>query len=224
MRIVTRIVLWAVIVFLGWKLVKAINGPVEFNKVKEARYAKVIEKLKDIQSAQLAYQTLNGKFTDSYDTLIHFIETAEFAITTSRDTSYPDRETNIAFGLDPEDGGYYKEDIIIDTIGFRTVKDSLFKNSNRYTKMMEIPIKDVNDKIELRAGHIERKGSQYAVFEARVAKDLILKDQDQNLVAQEKNTQSVDGVNGPYIQVGDMENINTSGNWPKFYDSNKENK
>jgi len=224
MRIVTRIILWAVIAFLGWKLVKAVNGPVEFNKVKEERYAKVIEKLKDIQSAQLAYQTLNGKFTDSYDTLIQFIDNAKFAITSARDTSYPDRERNIAFGLDPEEGGYYLEATIIDTIGFKTVKDSLFRGTDRYKKMMEVPLKNIDEKIELRAGHIERRGSQYAVFEARVPKDIILKDQDPNLVVQEKNVQSVDGVNGPYIQVGDMENINTSGNWPKFYDSKRENK
>src|SRR5690625_4922411 len=112
MRIVTRIVLWAVIAFLGWKLVKSINGPVEFNKVKEDRYAKVIEKLKDIQAAELAYQSLNGRFIGSYDSLVRFIDTAQFAITTRRDTSFADRERNIAFGLDPEEGGYYKEEII----------------------------------------------------------------------------------------------------------------
>lgn len=221
MKIVTRIVLWAVIAFLGWKLVKAINGPVEFNKVKEVRYAKVIEKLKDIQSAQLAYQSLNGKFTGSYDSLIQFIDTAQYAITTRRDTSFADRERNIAFGLDPEDGGYYLEETIVDTIGYTTVKDSLFRGSDRYKKMMEVPLEWVSEPIELRAGHIERKNSRYAVFEARVPKDKILNDQDPNLVTQEKLVQSVDGVNGPYIQVGDMEDINTSGNWPKTYEPRK---
>lgn len=226
MRIVTRIVLWAVIAFLSWKLIKSINDYVEFNKIKEARYAKVIENLKDIQAAEIAYQTLNGKFTDSYDTLIRFIETGQYAITTSRDTSFPDRERNKAFGLDPEEGGYYLEVTIIDTIGFKTVKDSLFRGSDRYKRMMNIPLTDIDvqEKIELRAGVIERKGSNYSVFEARVAKDIILKDQDPNLVVQEKNTVSVEGVNGAYIKVGDMEDINTSGNWPTLYDSNKRDK
>lgn len=219
MKIVIRIVLWAVIALLSWKLVKVINGPVEFNKVKEERYAKVIGKLKDIQTAQLAYQSLTGKFTNSYDELIAFIDTAEYAITTRRDTSFADKERNKAFGLDPETGGYYLEAVIVDTIGFMPVKDSLFKNTDRYKKMMEIPIDGVTEKIDLQAGQIERKGSHYAVFRARVAKDIILADQDKNLLIQEKLTQSVDGVNGEYIQVGDMEDINTSGNWPKFYET-----
>jgi len=221
MRIVTRIVLWAVIAFLGWKLVKAINGPVEFNKVKEVRYAKVIEKLRDIQSAQLAYQSLNGKFVGSYDSLIQFIDTAQYAITTRRDTSFADRERNIAFGLDPEDGGYYLEEIIVDTIGFKSVKDSLFAGTDRYKSMMKLPYDWAPGEVELDAGFIERKGTKYAVFQARVAKESILKDQDPNLVAQENLVQSVDGVNGPYIQVGDMNEINTSGNWPEFYDSRR---
>lgn len=223
MKIVTRIVLWAVIAFLGWKLVKSINGPVEFNKVKEVRYAKVIDKLKDIQSAQLAYQSLHGGFTGSYDSLIRFIDTAQYAITTRRDTSFADRERNIAFGLDPEDGGYYAEATIIDTIGFTKVRDSLFGGSDRYKTMMEVPLEWVTEPIELRAGRIERKNSTYSVFEARIPKDQILKDQDPNLLTQEKLVQSVDGVNGAYIQVGDMEEINTSGNWPKHYEPRKKN-
>lgn len=219
MKIVIRIVLWAIIAFLAWKLVKVVNGPVEFNKVKEERYYKVISKLKDIQTAQLAYQSLTGKFTDSYDDLIAFIDTAEYAITSRRDTSFADTERNLAFGLDAETGGYYLEAIIIDTIGFMPVKDSLFKNTDRYKTMMNIPIDGVDEKIELKAGNLERRGTSYAVFQARVAKELILKDQDRNLVVQEKLTQSVDGVNGEYIQVGDMDDINTSGNWPKFYET-----
>lgn len=219
MKIVIRIVLWAVIAFLAWKLVKVVNAPVEFNKVKEERYYKVISKLKDIQTAQLAYQSLTGKFTDSYDDLIAFIDTAEYAITSRRDTSFADTERNLAFGLDAETGGYYLEAIIIDTIGFMPVKDSLFRNTDRYKTMMNIPIEGIDEKIELKAGNLERRGTNYAVFQARVAKELILKDQDRNLVVQEKLTQSVDGVNGEYIQVGDMDDINTSGNWPKFYET-----
>ena len=43
MKIVVQIVLWVLIVFLGWKLYDSINGPIKFNEIKEARYAKVIK-------------------------------------------------------------------------------------------------------------------------------------------------------------------------------------
>ena len=36
MKLVIQILLWIVIIFLGYKLYKSVIGPVEFNKVKEA--------------------------------------------------------------------------------------------------------------------------------------------------------------------------------------------
>jgi len=216
MKSVIQIVLWVVIVFLGWKVYSSITGPVEFNKIKEARYTKVIKNLKDIQKSQLAYKEVTGQFTGSFDSLIRFLDTAQFAITQRRDTVYDDVERNKAFGIDE---GYYIEESILDTLQFTSIKDSLFGNSDRYKTMMKVPVEGVDAEFELRAGEIKRQDASYSVFEARVAKDVVLHDLDKNLVIQEKQVQSVDGVNGPYIQVGSMDDVNTSGNWPKIYDS-----
>lgn len=216
MKLVIQIVLWVVIVFLGWKVYSSITGPVEFNQIKEARYQKVIEKLKDIQKAELAYKEITGEFTGSFDSLIQFLDTAQFAITERRDTVYDDVERNKAFGIEK---GYYIEESILDTLGFTPVKDSLFRGTDRYKNMMVVPIEGEEAKFELRAGKIERNNASYAVFEARMAKDIVLHDLDKNLVIQEKLVQSVDAVNGEYIRVGSMEDVNTSGNWPKIYDS-----
>jgi len=56
----------------------------------------------------------------------------------------------------------------------------------------------------------------------KVDKDVILSDLDKTLLAQEKQVNSVDGVNGTAIKVGSMDEIDTSGNWPKLYDSANE--
>ena len=48
-------------------------------------------------------------------------------------------------------------------------------------------------------------------------KDVILYDQDKNLVKKEEQVVSVDGVNGPTLKVGSMDEVNTNGNWPKNY-------
>ena len=45
---------------------------------------------------------------------------------------------------------------------------------------------------------------------------------DKDLLTQELQVQSVDGVNGPDIKVGSLEDVNTSGNWPKIYDAPKD--
>ena len=48
MKLVIQLVLWIVIIFLGYLIFNAIYEPIQFNKVKEKRYAKVIENLRDI--------------------------------------------------------------------------------------------------------------------------------------------------------------------------------
>ncbi|MCW8981378.1 MAG: hypothetical protein OQJ83_08320, partial [Altibacter sp.] len=210
---------WIVIAFLGYQLYTSISGPIAFNEVKEARYAKVIKNLKDIRDAELAHQEITGNFTGSFDSLVRFIDTAQFAIVQRRDTSFADVAKNKAFGIDE---GYFIEKVLIDTLGYTPVKDSLFGGGDRYKTMMNIPVEGVDTKIELRAGKLKKNDATYSVFEARVPKDVILADQDKDLLAQEKQVVSVDGVNGPYIKVGSMNEVNTSGNWPKIYDTVKD--
>lgn len=211
MKIVLQILLTALIVVLGYFTYKSIYGPVEFNKIKEKRYAKVIDKLKDIRDAEIAYKEVNGKFVGSYDSLIRFIDTAKFVVTQRRDTTYLDLEYKKRYGVDE-----YKEDVVIDTLGYASVKDSIFKGSDRYKTMMNIPFTD-GKTFDLKAGILNKDDNKIAVFEAKVDKSDILSDLDQDLVVQEKQTIAVDGVNGAYIQVGSMTEVNTSGNWPKNY-------
>lgn len=220
MKLVIQIVLWIVIIFLGWKLWNSVMGPVEFNKIKEARYVKVIQNLKDIQAAELAHKEITGSFTGDWDSLINFIDTAKFAITQRRDTSYADVAKNKAFGISE---GYFIEESLIDTLGFTPVKDSLYGSTNRYKTMMNVPVEGVDAKFDLKAGKITKNDATYSVFEAKVSKKVVLGDLDKDLLAQEMQVQSVDGVNGPDIKVGSLEDVNTSGNWPKIYDATKEN-
>jgi len=219
MKIVIQLVLLVIIGVLGYLLYNSISGPVRFNKVKEARYRTVIESLKDIRSAQLAHQEVTGEFSGNFDGLVKFIDTAQFAITQRRDTSYADVEKNKAFGIDE---GYFIEEVLIDTLRFQSVKDSLFKDSDRYRTMMKVPIEDIDANFEVQAGVLEKNDNSYSVFEVKVSKDVILHDLNKDLLFQEKQVNSVDGVNGAYLKVGSMSEINTSGNWPKVYDTTKE--
>ncbi len=220
MKLVLQIFLWLLIVFLGWKLYSSVNGPVEFNKVKVARYTKVIKNLKDIKSAEAAHKVLMGKYSGNFDSLVQFLDTAQFAIVSRRDTVTTDVEKNKAFGIDE---GYYLDAVIIDTLGFTMVKDSIFAGTDRYKTMMNIPLEGIDAKFEIASGTIEKNGIMYSVFESKVSKDIILQGLDSDLVGQEKQVVSVEGVNGPTIKVGSLTEVNTSGNWPKLYDG-KENK
>lgn len=219
MKLLIQIVLWAIILFLGYKLFDSVYEPTKFNQEKERRYAKVIDVLKDIRTAELAHLQITGKFNSNFDSLVRFIDTAQFAITQRRDTVYPDQVRNRAFGLHPITGGYYMEDVIIDTLRFQSVKDSLFRGSDRYKTMNIVTIKGENVNITLDAGSIMRGDRKISVFEATASKDEILHGLSRDLIIQEKQTISVDGVNGTHIRVGSMTDVNTNGNWPKQYDS-----
>ena len=64
----------AVIVFLGYQCYESIMVPQRFETIKKQRYDRIIQKLKDIRTAQEAYRTEKGKYTASFDTLINFIK------------------------------------------------------------------------------------------------------------------------------------------------------
>lgn len=209
--------LWVAIIGLSYLVYKSVVGPVEFNKVKEERYIKTIANLKDIRNSQLAYRTVNGKFADTFDELVQFVETAHFTITQRRDSSIVDQEMTKRYGVTS-----YKDLLVIDTIGTVPVKDSLFKSSTRYKTMMNIPIEGVNAKFEMKADFITQNDIKVPVFEVKVAKDILLHDQDKNLLIQENQVVSVDGVNGTHLKVGSLTEVNTNGNWPKIFGSNDE--
>lgn len=205
---ILHIVLWAIILFLGYTTYKSVYGEIEFNQLKEKRYALVIDKLKDIRDSQLAYKTVNGKFTDNWDELVKFIETGKFTITQRRDSTVLDAEMTRRFGVDMT-----KDIVVIDTLGTVPVKDSLFGADTRYKTMMNVPVGEPGAKFKLQAGKLD----EIPVFEASVDKSVLLFDQDKNLLAKEKEVVSVDGVNGPMLKVGSMTEVNTNGNWPKNY-------
>lgn len=212
MKGIIQIALWVVIVFLGYLIYNSIQEPIEFEKIKKERYMPVLKKLEDIRISEIAYKDVNGYYADDFDELVSFIDTAEFVLTQSRDTSYLDEEYKEIYGVDK-----YVPDIIIDTLGFASVKDSLFKDTNRYKEMMYIPNTDKKEKFELDAGVIIVNDNEIPVFEASVDKAVILKGLNENLIEREREKQSVDDINGSHIKVGAMNRVTDSGNWPKDY-------
>lgn len=209
-------VLWILIVFFGYKLYNSIYEPIQFNKVKTERYADVIRTLKDIGSAQVAHKSVTGIYAQDFKSLVAFVDTAQYVLVEKRDSSY--LEYDRVYRID-----MLREVQIIDTLGFASVKDSLFGTSDSYKTMAKVPIKDVDTSFSMKADIIDKNGYQVPVFEVRVAKDIVLHDQNAYLLEQEKATVSVDGVNGPDIILGSLSEVSTNGNWPTIYDAGTQN-
>lgn len=205
-------VLWIFILFFAYKLFYSIYDPIQFNNVKVTRYADVISNLKDIGKAQVAHKSVKGYYAQDFKSLIKFIDTAEYVIVEKRDSSY--LEYDRIYRID-----MLREVQIVDTLGYVSVKDSLFGQSDHYITMMKVPVKGIDTSFVMKADVIEKNNYPVAVFEVSVSKDLVLHDQDSYLLEQEKATISVDGVNGPDIVLGSLTEVSTNGNWPTIYDA-----
>src|SRR5690606_9865575 len=156
---VLTIALWVIIAFLGYTTFQSVYAPVLFDQEKEQRYTAVIKNLIDIRNAELAHRQVTGQFTDNFDNLVKFIEEAKFTITQRKDSSVRDAVLSKQFGID-----MYKDIVVVDTLGTVPVKDSLFKNSDRYKTMMNVPAGKPGEKFNLQAGFLEKDGVKIPVF------------------------------------------------------------
>lgn len=217
MKLVLQLVLWVIIGALGYLLFNAIWGEVKFNELKEKRYKAVIENMRDLRQAQLAHKTVTGTYEKDFDKLVTFIDTAVFTITQRRDTTVLDEEETARVRVDS-----YKEITMIDTLGTRPVKDSLFKGSNRYETMINVPLEGVNAKFTMDAGRIQKGTNTYPVFEISVKKEILLSDQPRDFVNKEKQMVSVYEVKGDALTIGSMHKIYTNSNFPSSYGADDE--
>jgi len=79
-QIILEFILGVLIVFLTVAIVRSINKPVNFNKQKAYRESVGVQRLKDIRTLQVAYKSVNGKFTSTVDSLINFYNTGNMTV------------------------------------------------------------------------------------------------------------------------------------------------
>ena len=68
-KILIECVLLVAIVGLVYVFYSSIMEPINFNKEKARRETVAIQRLKDIRTLQVAYKSVNGKFTSTVDSL-----------------------------------------------------------------------------------------------------------------------------------------------------------
>ncbi len=197
MKAVIQFVLFIIIVALGYMVYDSIMEPVRLNQEKNKREKAVVQRMKEVRSAELIYKQLNGKYIDKWDSLIQFIDSAEIPV--------------VKIIPDPTDTTYTLT--INDTVGFVRVYDSLFHSGNKVdlNHFMIIPFSG-SDTIELHAGELDRGGVTVQVFEAKAPYSSYLKGMDEqfviNLTAGKKDIDLYAG-----IKVGSMTEPSTDGNW-----------
>lgn len=199
------VVLLVMALVLGYLVYDSIIAPVSFKKERDKRYKAAIAKLIKIRNAEMAYKKVNHKYTGDFQALFQFIDNGEFVLTSRRDTSF--QRYDKRYRIDKE-----IDSVIVDTLGFRSVKDSLFKNYD-YRQLEVVPLV-TGEKFELKASSLEKNAMLNPVFYARVSKSALLKGLDEKFIREDRANPTAN-VQGTYLQVGSLEKITTSGNWPK---------
>lgn len=208
MKTVIQIILALVIVALGYALYKSIQTPIEFEKVKNARYEATIQKLKNIRTAELAYKDEHGKFTGSFDTLINFIKFDSLSIV-KKIGRIPD--SLLEAGM-TEKEALRKGIIERDTMKI-AIKDSLFREEFKADELWRVP-STKNDSFHLGAKIVESGNVEVPIFEAKVHNDVLLHGLEKQLVINLNERMKKKQNKFPGIKVGDLEKPNNNaGNW-----------
>ena len=79
-KLLTWLVLPAIIVALVYAIVTSILKPVNFNKETARRTEVAVQRLKDIRTLQVAYKSVNNKFCSTVDSLKDFYLNGEILV------------------------------------------------------------------------------------------------------------------------------------------------
>ncbi len=183
-RKIIQIVLLIVVVILGYLVYETIDEPIRFQKEKEKRYAKVIERLKQIRKAEITFREVKGHYTGSFDTLLYFLKHDSLPLV-KKIGMIPD---SLLDSLTEEDA--IKKGLIVRDTSYIPVLDSILTNVN-VDSLPYVPYTK-GAKFKLHAGLISVSGTKQPVFEAIDSKPFDPEDT---------------------LKVGSMTEVTTTGNW-----------
>lgn len=205
---IIQLILALAIIGLSFYIYKLIATPIKFENEQKVREAAVIERIKDIRTAERQFKSKYQRFTASFDTLINFVLTE----TMEGERKIVDEDDSVAMAQLKR---LKKKNI--ETFTF-SVKDSLFKHLSEkdVRDMRYIPFTDNQTEFILEAGIINTESkiviptvecrAPYIAFLDTVAyrQEII------NLIDNDMNNRN----RYPGIKFGSMESGNNeAGNW-----------
>ncbi|HOY51594.1 MAG: hypothetical protein KA780_00545 [Prolixibacteraceae bacterium] len=209
MKTVLQVVLFLVAIGLAYLIYASIQRPIDFKKEQTARYNATIERLKDIRKAELAFKDVHGRFTGSWDTLLHFVKFDSIRmvrkignITDSMLEQGITERKALQLGL-----------IVRDTIR-ESVLTSVFGDDYEIDQLKYIPVPDTVAEFQLGATVIATgSGINVPVFEAKAHNNILLRGLDEQLRINLNDQRRVQNKY-PGLKVGSLtETNNNAGNW-----------
>ena len=228
LKIGIEIALAAIICLLVWVTVKSVQKPVKFNNELKARSEVGIQRLKDIRTLQVAYKSVNGRFSPSVDSLKIFYETGKMDIVMqigSNDDSLAVANTEAIKKankrLKPAEMTAKLQEayaagtkVVFSTVTEISVKDTLFRSRPDFCidSLFYIPFSG-KQLTEMESTIKTVSGVQVPLFEARMPYKALCKGMD-NQLRINKDAECRDQNKYEGLQVGSVTAPNNNaGNW-----------
>lgn len=210
MKIIIHVVAAAVILFLAYMLWDSIMQPIRFQKQADWRNSLTVQKLKDIRDAQVAYKSVYGAYTGSFDSLENFVQNGKLkivkAIGNIPDSFYDKYPRKLAETKAIEAG------IVTRDTSEVSCYDSLCKGKYDVSKLRMVPIVDVPFTMAMDTIETSSK-AKITVFEAKTPYDDYLKGLDRQEIVNLNDEAKTLG-RYPGLKVGDLKEFNNNaGNW-----------
>ena len=199
-----RLILWPVIIILAFLVYKSPINLKEFQEETHYRKAAVIQDLKDIRTAQIAYKDRYKTYADNFESLVSFIKNDSVLLIKAIGET-PDSLT--------EEQALKAGIISRDTI-YSPVMESVFGENylvtrdNRFSfdinELSKVPFTNGQSSYEIDAGRVEKGKVVVQVFEVSTQYKTFLND----LNADNKGINLED-----FIRVGSMSEASINGNW-----------
>lgn len=227
--IIINILLFAVIVFLAWQVVKSIQAPIKFNNELATRETPIKVSLVDIRNAEVFYKQAHNKYTADFDSLVNYCKTDSIPIVSMRPKIIVNESFDTIFSTS------------IDTLKFIKIADSIASLRKQFIQELEIQLEVKNleaalgqfniDEMklvpggdgkvfEIESGTIPRNGLDVPVFEVRTPYEVYMAKPNKSF-SQEKWDERVRNLKdekesiGKYagVKIGSMEEAILDGNW-----------
>lgn len=211
-KLIIQIILAGLIIFLGYQCYQSIMVPQRFKEIKAQRYERIIQRLKDIRTAQDAYKGIYGRYTGSLDTLINFIKYDSVKMVRSIGSlSDEDLEKGVTEAQAIKEGK-----IIRDTIKVAAL-ENVFNKDYPIDDLRYVPFTKRKYQFKMGASTVfTDSGIEVPIFEARISNMEIFEDiRDQyNEQLLEENGERLRLKKYPGLKVGDLQEANNNvGNW-----------
>lgn len=211
-KLIIQIVLAGLIVYLGYQCYQSVMIPQRFQNIKEQRYLRITQRLKDIRTAQEAYKEAYGQYTGSFDTLIHFIKYDSIKVVRSIGSlSDEDLENGVTEAQAIKEGK-----IIRDTVKASAL-ENIFSQDYAIDDIRYVPFTKRKHQFKMGATKIwTDSGIEVPIFEAYVTNMVIFEDirDEYNDELLEENGERKRLKKFAGLKVGDLKEANNNvGNW-----------